>query len=76
MILVNLIDTDWAPQLGTDELAAMSFTFPIIGIVVNVSIGLMIGTSVVVARIIGACEVQEAKNLSTHSIFLGIRFVL
>ena len=38
MILVNLIDTYWASQLGTDELAALSFTFPVIGILINVSI--------------------------------------
>ena len=66
MILVNLIDTYWASKLGTDELAAMSFTFPIIGIVMNISIGLMIGTSVVIARTIGAGDEEKAKQISTR----------
>ena len=76
MILVNLIDTYWASKLGTDELAAMSFTFPIIGIVMNISIGLMIGTSVVIARTIGAGDEATAKQISTHALILGMLIVL
>ena len=76
MILVNLIDTYWASKLGTDELAAMSFTFPIIGIVMNISIGLMIGTSVVIARTIGAGDEAKAKQISTHALILGMLIVL
>ncbi|MAA78070.1 MAG: MATE family efflux transporter [Deltaproteobacteria bacterium] len=75
MILVNLIDTYWASQLGTDELAALSFTFPVIGILINVSIGLMIGTSVAIARVIGSGHIEEAKNLATHAIYLGFMIV-
>ena len=76
MILVNLIDTYWAAKLGTNELAAMSFTFPIIGIVMNISIGLMIGTSVVIARTVGAGEDEKAKRISTHALILGMLIVL
>ena len=75
MILVNLIDTYWASQLGTDELAALSFTFPVIGILINVSIGLMIGTSVAIARVIGSGHMEEAKTLATHAIYLGFMIV-
>jgi putative MATE family efflux protein len=76
MLAVNLIDTYWAAQLGTDELAAMSFAFPIIGIVMNVSIGLMIGTSVAVARVVGAGDLPVAKRIAAHAIFLGIGVVV
>ena len=54
MILVNLIDTYWVSKLGTEALAAMSFTFPIQSFVIIVSIGLLVGTSVVVAQAVGA----------------------
>jgi len=54
MILVNLIDTYWVAQLGTDALAAMTFAFPVEAVVINVALGLMIGTSVAVARAIGS----------------------
>lgn len=30
MILVNIIDTFWVARLGTLELAAMTFTFPVV----------------------------------------------
>ncbi|MFT5683303.1 MAG: putative MATE family efflux protein [Myxococcota bacterium] len=75
MILVNLIDTYWAGQLGTDELAAMSFAFPVIGVIINVSLGLMIGTSVAVARVVGAGEIDTARRLATHSLLLGVVIV-
>ena len=54
----------------------MSFTFPIIGIVMNISIGLMIGTSVVVARMIGSGDEAKAKLISTHALILGMLIVL
>ena len=76
MIAVNLIDTYWAGQLGTAELAAMSFAFPVIGVVVNVSVGLMIGTSVAVARVVGAGDLDDARRLAAHAIALGIGIVL
>ena len=53
MILVNLIDTYWVSRLGTEALAAMTFTFPVEAVVINVALGLMIGTSVAVARAMG-----------------------
>ena len=49
MIMVNLIDT-WVSRLGTDALAAMSFTFPVASLVINISLGLLVGTSVAVSR--------------------------
>jgi len=72
MLMVNLIDTYWVSFLGTEELAAMSFAFPVIGVVLNISLGLMIGTSVAVSRILGAGDRQTAARLSTHAILLGL----
>ena len=50
MIMVNLIDTYWVSRLGTEALAAMTFTFPVESVVINIALGLMIGTSVAVSR--------------------------
>lgn len=76
MIAVNLIDTYWASQLGTDELAAMSFAFPLIGVAINISLGLMIGTSVAIARVLGAGDSGAARRIAAHSIVLGLGIVL
>ncbi len=75
MFVVNLVDTYWASRLGTDALAAMSFAFPIIGVVLNVSLGLMIGTSVAVARLVGSGDEDAARQVSTHAIWLGLVIV-
>ena len=75
MIVVNLIDTYWASQLGTDELAAMSFSFPVIGVVINISLGLMIGTSITIARVVGAGDDEQAKKMATNAIYLGLFIV-
>ncbi|MEM6931690.1 MAG: MATE family efflux transporter, partial [Myxococcota bacterium] len=61
---------------GTDALAAMSFAFPVIGIVLNVSLGLMVGTSVAVARVVGEGDPTSARRLATHSMLLALVIVL
>ena len=45
LILLNLVDTYFVGQLGTDELAAMSFTFPVITLVISVAMGLGVGAT-------------------------------
>ncbi|HNH49647.1 MAG TPA: MATE family efflux transporter, partial [Myxococcota bacterium] len=74
MIVVNLVDAYWISRLGTSELAALSFTFPIESLMVNVGLGLMIGMSTAVSRAIGAGDSNKAARLVTHSI--GLTMVL
>ncbi len=76
MIAVNLIDTYWVSKLGTEALAAMSFTFPVQSFVINVSIGLLVGTSVVVAQAVGAGRPEEARRLTTDATILALGIVL
>ena len=53
MMSLNVVDTWFVAQLGKDELAAMSFTFPVVMTLVSLGIGLMAGTSSVIARVVG-----------------------
>ncbi len=55
----NLVDTFFISMLGTAELAAVSFTFPVTFTVISLAIGLSIGTSAVIARALGSGD--EAK---------------
>lgn len=71
MITVNLVDTFWVSRLGTSALAAMTFTFPVEALVVNIAIGLMIGTSVAVARAVGAGRPEEAQRITTDATLLA-----
>ena len=61
LISFNVVDTFFISLLGTDPLAAVSFTFPITFTVVSLTIGLGIGTSAVIARKYGRDKPQEAQ---------------
>jgi putative MATE family efflux protein len=68
---VSIVDTYFVGQLGTDYLAALSFTFPVTMAVTSLSVGLGSGASSVVSRAIGANDKTYAKRLSTDSLLLA-----
>ncbi len=61
LMLFNLVDTFFISMLGTQPLAAVSFTFPVTFTVISLAIGLGIGTSAVIARALGAGHLSEAR---------------
>lgn len=70
-----LMETVYIGTVGTDELAALSFTFPLVMIMQGVSMGLGIGASSVVARTI-IDDRQKARRLITHCFIMVIAVVL
>ena len=72
ILAVNLIDTYFVGQLGTDELAAMGFTFPVATLVTSVGFGLGVGTTSAVSRALGGGEVETSRRLVTHGMLLGL----
>lgn len=75
IIFFNVIDTYFVGQLGTTQLAAMTFTFPVVMILGSMAIGLGIGTSSVVARAIGEGNLSKSQNLTTNSLLLSSAIV-
>ena len=71
IFLFNLVDTYFVSLLGTQSLAAISFTFPITMMVMNIAIGLSIATGAVVSRAIGQKNHDDAKNWVTSSFYLA-----
>lgn len=71
LISYNLADTFFVGQIGTMELAAISFTFPVSFIVGAITMGIGIGTSSVVSRLFGAQKREEAARVTLHAILLG-----
>ncbi len=71
----NLADTYFIGQLGTRELAAMSFTFPVVMIVGSLSQGLGVGASAVISRAIGEGNRQKVQQLTTHGLLLSVLVV-
>jgi putative MATE family efflux protein len=72
LISYNVADTFFVGQLGTLELAAMSFTFPVNFIVGALSMGLGVGTSAVISRLFGSGDREQIQRITGHAILLGI----
>ncbi|MBQ4879923.1 MATE family efflux transporter [Pseudoalteromonas luteoviolacea] len=67
----NLVDTFFISLLGTEPLAAVSFTFPVTFTIISLAIGLGIGTSAVIAKALGSKEIEEAKFDAFISLILA-----
>lgn len=72
IILYHLINTYFVSLLGTDELAALSFTFPATILITYFGVGLGIGTSALVARAIGSKDPEQAQRMTFASMSLGL----
>ena len=75
MVIFNLADTYFVGQLGTNQLAALSFTFPVVMIIGSIAMGLGIGASAVISRSIGEGNHDKVKRLTTDSLTLSLIFV-
>ena len=69
-IIVQMFDIVFIGQLGTQPIAALTFTFPLTMALSSIALGISIGTSSVIARAVGAGELQSARRLGTHSLLL------
>ena len=69
-ILVSMLEIGFIGQLGTQPVAAITFTFPVVMILSSIALGIGIGTSSVIARGVGAGDTADAKRLGTHAILL------
>ena len=75
MVIFNLVDTLYIGRLGTEALAAMSFTLPVVMLQGSISMGLGVGVSAVISRAIGAGNQEKVKRLTTDSLFLSVLIV-
>jgi putative MATE family efflux protein len=71
IMVFNATDTFFVAQLGAKPLAAMSFTFPVIMVLTGLGIGLMAGTSSVLARVVGEGDAQLLRRLATDALTLA-----
>jgi len=71
LMTFNLVDTFFVGLLGTQPLAAISFTFPVTFTVLSLTIGLGIGTSAVIAKFLGKKDTKSAKNSATAAMYLA-----
>ncbi len=65
------VDLFFISQLGDESLAAVSFAFPVIWLLMGVGIGFEAGASSCVARAIGQGDLYRARRLTTDTVVLG-----
>ena len=70
VMTAQLVEALYIGHIGTLELAALSFTFPLIMLLQGVSMGLSVGASSVVARAMGAGDRERGRLLTTHACIL------
>ncbi|MEC8820540.1 MAG: MATE family efflux transporter, partial [Pseudomonadota bacterium] len=73
-LLAGLAETFYLGQLGSTELAALGFTFPVTSALMSLTLGVSIGLSSVLAREVGAGEDSKVKRIATDG--LGFAVIL
>jgi putative MATE family efflux protein len=76
MVAFNLVDTFFIGQLGTNELAAISFTFPIVFVIGSLAMGLGVGAAAVISRAIGEGNPYKVQRLTTDGLILAVSVVV
>lgn len=76
LMLFNVVDTMFVGHLGPHQLAAMSFTFPVVFLVTGTAMGMGVGASSVISRAMGKGNLEEVRLLASSSITLALLFVL
>jgi putative MATE family efflux protein len=67
----NIVDTFFVAQLGTAQLAALTLTGPIIGLVYGITFGIGIGVASVVSRGLGGGSITQVQRAVVDSLILG-----
>ncbi len=75
LMTFSIVDTFFVSLIGTNELAAISFTFPVTFTVISLTIGLGIGTSAVIGKYLGSGESSQAKVLASGALMLVVVLV-
>lgn len=69
---MNIVDTFYIAQLGTDPLAAMSFTMPVVAVLLSIAFGIGIGASSVISRAIGAKQQLLVQAYTSNALIIAL----
>ena len=72
LMIFNVVDTYFVGKLGSRELAAISFTFPVVMVVGSLTMGLGIAVMALFSRAAGQHDVDEERRLATSALMLGV----
>ncbi|MEO0464646.1 MAG: MATE family efflux transporter [Pseudomonadota bacterium] len=69
---IGLVDAYFIGQLGSDELAAISFIFPISVALSSLGVGVMVGINSMVSRALGEGDTQKAARRANFGIAFAV----
>ncbi len=69
--LYNIVDTAYVGRLGTEALAAITFSFPLFFILIALNAGINTGMSSRIARFLGERKKKEAENTAMHGLLIS-----
>ena len=75
MVVFNLVDTIYVGRLGTAELAALSFTFPVVMVVTSIGLGIGLGASSLISFAIGEGNHSKVQRITSDSLILSLLLV-
>ena len=71
-VTYNLADTFWLGQYSTVALAAITFGFPLVFLLISLGLGLSVAGSVLVAQYTGAEETDEAEYAASQTMTFAL----
>ncbi len=72
LVAFNMADTYFVGRLGTVQIAALTFTFPVVLVLNSLNLGIGMGASAVISRAVGERNNEKVIRLSTDCLTLGI----
>ena len=72
IISFQLIDMFYISLLGTEALAAVTFTFPVTFALFSLTLGMSIATSSTLSRLIGAGDMMRVRRIITHVLIMAL----
>lgn len=76
IMVLNLTDTWFVSRLGTDQLAAMGFTFAVVMVVGSLAIGFSSGAASIISRAIGSGNRDLARRTVSDGLVLTVLVTL
>ncbi len=71
-VAYNLADTFWLGQLSKEALAAITFGFPAVFLLISLGMGVSVAGSVLVAQYVGAEERREAVYAASQTVTFAV----
>ncbi|MEF1304143.1 MATE family efflux transporter, partial [Vibrio owensii] len=75
ILMFNLVDTFFISLLGTQALAAISYTFPVTFAVNCITMGIGMGLSTNIGRLLGQGHASQAARFTSHGLLLAVVLV-